>query len=760
MGFFLQSIYLNHILNQISKRKQKLNTIYFGWSILRCQNILDIQEEPQKLNNLEQIKYLNWVVECGQNKKRIGRWVATWNGEVLQEVGGKYKNGEKQGFWKEPISNYWAKAKAFEIGEYINNVKRGFWMFIYKDQEIGGGEYNQYGEKNGEWIELSEGFCNDSQVTYKGQYKNGIKIDKWKTFMVHNGNKKMIGGGSYDNLGVKYGQWIDISKEFQADQFITYKGQYQNGRRVGQWNIFYSEYNLQDDLIDELIGGGLYDKDAKGLKIGQWTDISKGFNNNSYVTYHGQYIIGQKVGRWNTYYRRSKKKQDELMQNLYSITINSGGGLYDENGSGKKIENWIELADCFKDLSQVIYEGQYINGKKIGRWEIKYRSDDLHVFERIGGGQYDEVNLGMKVGNWIEISNEFNRTSQVMYYVTYKNGKKVGECKIMYKYDASDLPSLIGGGCYNEKGNKIGQWADIFIGFKDQLQIIQQGKYKNGKKIGSWIIIQMLNNDSKNEEIGGGSYDQEGEGIKIGKWVEICEGYSTQAQIIYDGEYKNGKKVAKWNIKHRNSADESFVEMQEFLIKTICLSGGGAYDEQGIKVGNWKEISDEFKNSSQIIWNGHYEDGRKKGNWEILYQRKSKTNYQKIGGGLYDYQNYCLMHGQWIQISEGFSNSSQLIHKGEYKNGQKVGKWETQFREYVDQPFQSIGFGCYEQRNGIKNGNWTEPSWRFWDETQIIYEGEYYNDKKIGLWMEKKREKGNVDSFRNQREIVYDHNDD
>ncbi|CAD8208645.1 unnamed protein product [Paramecium octaurelia] len=715
--------------------------------ILRCQNSLLHQEELQQLNNIEQIQYLKWIGDYGQNKQRIGRWAATWNGEVLQEVGGIYNNGEKQGFWKEPISNYWAKAKAYQIGEYKNNVKRGFWKFIYKDQDIGGGEYNVSGEKNGIWIELSEGFFNDSQVTYKGKYKNGKKNDKWETFVVHNGNTKMIGGGQYDTLGVKYGLWIDISKEFQTDQYVTYQGQFQNGRRVGQWKIFYSRFNPSDDKMDELIGGGFYDQGAQGLKVGQWIDISNGFNNDAYVTYHGQYILGQKVGRWDIYYRRSFEKQNELI----------GGGLYDENGSGNKIKNWIELADGFKDFSQVIYQGQYINGKKVGRWEIKQRYDDLDSFEKIGGGQYDEANPGMKVGDWIEISDEFNRTSQVMYYAKYKNGKKVGECKIMYKYDFSDLPSLMQNihtlikyGLLVEedvtmkKETKQGNGQIFLLDLKINYRYFNKENIKMEEKLEPGLLhrsqttIQRMN--------GGGSYDQEGEGNKVGKWIDICEGYSTQAQIIYDGEYKNGKKAARWKIKHRNCADETFVEI-----------GGGAYDEYGIKFGNWTDISDEFKNSSQIILNGQYENGKKKGMWTILYQRRSNTNYLEIGGGVYDQENYGLKHGKWIQLSEGFSNSSQLVLKGEYKKGQKVGLWESCFRERIDNPFQLIGQGCYDQGSqSIKNGIWTEPIGGFWDETQIISKGKYSFSKKIGVWVEKKRARGNVGSFQNLREIVYD----
>lgn len=47
---------------------------------------------------------------------------------------------------------------------------------------------------------------------------------------------------------------------------------------------------------------------------------------------------------------------------------------------------------------------------------------------------------------------------------------------------------------------------------------------------------------------GGGFYDEEGNGYKKGKWVELYNGFYDSSQITYHGEYKNSKKVGRWNI--------------------------------------------------------------------------------------------------------------------------------------------------------------------------------------------------------------------
>lgn len=51
----------------------------------------------------------------------------------------------------------------------MNDVKKGNWKYIYNDNDIcmnyfityknsGGGEYNEKGQRNGQWIVLWEGF--------------------------------------------------------------------------------------------------------------------------------------------------------------------------------------------------------------------------------------------------------------------------------------------------------------------------------------------------------------------------------------------------------------------------------------------------------------------------------------------------------------------------------------------------------------------------------------------------------------------------
>ncbi|CAD8096279.1 unnamed protein product [Paramecium primaurelia] len=116
---------------------------------------------------------------------------------------------------------------------------------------------------------------------------------------------------------------------------------------------------------------------------------------------------------------------------IIQININyfdfSGGGFYDDQGYFKK-GKWIELSDKFDYYSQVTYKGQYKNNKKIGSWVILWNWKDIN--QQIGNGLYDdqvEGDSSIKVGIWIEQSDEFDRWSQIVNKGEYKNGRKIGK---------------------------------------------------------------------------------------------------------------------------------------------------------------------------------------------------------------------------------------------------------------------------------------------------------------------------------------------
>ncbi|CAK56682.1 unnamed protein product (macronuclear) [Paramecium tetraurelia] len=414
-------------INQSSKQEIQYSTI--EGLVLRIDQITDISDKPEILTNLEQIKYLNWLGEYGDNLKKVGKWIAKWKGEILKGVGGCYSekgDGQKLGLWKELIKNYWSKAQVYEIGEYCDGQRTGKWIYMYKNQEIGGGFYNKSGEKIGKWIVINDAFWEQSYVIFSGQYEKGKKVGLWDTYYNNNCGEQqtqLMGTGVYDEQGSKVGKWEEMSEGSWRRRLINIVGNYKKEQKVGSWDTYWT---WDKQIIKMQIGGGNYDENGGNVKVGKWIDLNDGFRSDYQVIFEGDYKFGTKVGLWLTYWR----------WNHISTFEKIGGGTYDIKETNKKIGYWIEQGDNFRSDAQVItFEGDYQNDKKVGRWNYYWRENIQKNYEQMqqiktyvnsGGGYYDKQGNNLKIGKWIEVSNKFFKKSKVIYKGTYKNNKKVG----------------------------------------------------------------------------------------------------------------------------------------------------------------------------------------------------------------------------------------------------------------------------------------------------------------------------------------------
>ncbi|CAD8166300.1 unnamed protein product [Paramecium pentaurelia] len=647
----------------------ELQYVYQG-EILQRIKFNDQLTKPQTITNLEEIFHLLWVGVQEKNQQKAGQWIAMWKGENLFGCGGQYSSdGKKQGIWKEMIKDFYENSKAFEIGEYVNGQRKGYWKYVYENIEIGGGEYNQQGERNGKWIELGDGFWRDLQVIYIGEYKNGKKIGKWDILMqILQKNLNISGGGLYHERSFnKIGKWIELSDGFNYESQVTYNGEYNTGKKVGRWDILFSRHDWKQHF--EKIGGGSYDEGGQ-IKIGKWIELGDGLKYDSQITHHGEYKNDKKVGRWDIFFRHDWKNQFEKI----------GGGQYDQESS-LKTGNWIEISDGFSQYSQVIYTGEYQNGKKVSKWDILFR--DIYSYSKyqeIGGGEYDEGGQ-MKIGRWIELSDGFRDVSQVTIVGEYQNGEKAGRWDI--KFEGRQF----GGGSFHDS-IKTGKWIELIDEFTCYSFVTYQGQYHNGQKVGQWEIYYMKSDGSVCQQIGGGQYDQESS-LKIGKWIEQSDGFSEYSQVIYNGEYINGRKIGKWEIDYRDNSDQSFIQI-----------GGGQYDEaSSTKIGRWIELNDGFTYYSQVIYNGEYINSKKVGQWDAFFRNiQSNSIFEKIGGGLYDEDGINKI-GRWIELSDGFRDDQQVKYVGDYKNGKKIGMWTKMERNWqkIEDGFRKVKQERYDK---------------------------------------------------------------
>ncbi|CAD8110077.1 unnamed protein product [Paramecium primaurelia] len=469
----------------IFTKNQEIKIISSNGEIIRSDIILSSCHEDPELPffNLEQIKHLKWLGKY-QDTKKVGKWIATWKNEILLDVGGQYcQKGMKQSRWKEIFKNYFEKAQVYEEGEYINGKRIGIWNTIYQNKLIGGGFYDQQGQKNGQWIELCNYFQCDNQIIYQGEYLNGKKIGTWDInrkrlaiFLNLNGCKKkgnleLIGWEQYDQQGQKNGKWVELSDDFQKETQILYCGEYKSGRKCGIWEI---HYQIQSNRPFYLIGCGIYN--MEGYKNGRWVEVTKNFLSDGQVIYEGQYKNGKKIGKWDI-----KVKNDQTFEKI-------GYGSYDEQEHKNGI--WLELSENYRNIySEVTYYGEYKKDKKIGKWEIYYKQSSNYPFKLIGSGSYNDESV--KYGIWIELSDYFSNQNEVLYQGVYQNGRKVGKWDIKFKSHYFNDFHNIGGGIYDNQNLKHASWVDVGDNFSKNQSIIHKGEYNHGKKIGLWEEMRI-----------------------------------------------------------------------------------------------------------------------------------------------------------------------------------------------------------------------------------------------------------------------------
>ncbi|CAD8072799.1 unnamed protein product [Paramecium sonneborni] len=386
--------------------------------------------------------------------------------------------------------------------------------------------------KLGLWIELLHHFNKIFYIVQIGEYYKENKCGKWKIFL----KDQIIGGGIYNKQGAKQGKWIELHEKFHEYCWVTLVGEYENGKKIGQWDFIYQK---------KIIAGGIYLQN--GLKNGNWRELSTKFNNFCLLLNEGCYLNGKKFQYWNI-----------ISYNSYQIL---GGGSY--NLQGYKNGKWITFnknyyvglfsSNC---ISQV---GEYKQGRKHNHWDIINNEN-----EKIGGGEYDHK--GMKFGQWTELHQNFWDFCKVTLNGNYYNGHKLGNWEVKYKPSQFEEIQIIGGGMYNENYQKNNKWIELDENFSNQCEVINQGNYQNGFKVGKWTL------KDKNNSIAGGFYNYKA--IKQGKWIELSKYYRSYFPLLYTGNYLNGQKSNKWEIVYQKRIVQQLIltyiiQVEEEHIKTI-----------------------------------------------------------------------------------------------------------------------------------------------------------------------------------------------
>ena len=542
---------------------------------------------------------------------------------------GQFLNGKRNGPGKEYYNN--GKIIKFE-GEYLN------------DKEWNGKGYNNKGEteyeikngikifwkkkKNGIIEEYSYNDKNIKFLSFKGNYLNGKRNGKGKEFYE---SGKLKSEGEYLN-GQKHGIHKEY-KQYYDRKYLDFEGEYINGKKSGKGKDYY--YN---------------------------------FDNKIKIFYEGEYLNGKRNGQGKEYYYNGKLRfegeySNDETWNGKGYNINGDFEYELKNGSGK-----VKIYHCRNE--KLIFEGEYLKKKKIGQGK-EYYSDGKLKFEgeyidnkEWNGIGYDEkgnVEYELKNGYGIMREYSYNRNDKkiIIFEGEYFGGKRNG---IGIEYDKEGY-KIFKGEYLN--GNRNGKGQEFKYSY-----LVFDGEYLNGKKIG--FGIGYFN--KKRYE---GEYFN---GERIGKGKELND----KNKLIYEGEFLCGQ----FNGKGKKYDSLGYLEFEGEYIN-------------GLKFGKGREYYSDFDKLRDI---GKY----------FYLNQNDKCKYTKLkfeGEYFYDKRN-----GQGKEYYE----NGKLKFEGEYKNDKR---WNGK-------GYNNKGDIAYEIENG--NGIVKE----YYADDKLIIENEYKNGEKIGLTKE------------------------
>ena len=286
------------------------------------------------------------------NRERHGKGKEYYsNGKLKFEV--EYLNGKRWNIIGDDINNnklingkgFLKECDKYENdvlfeGEYLNGLRNGK-----------GKEYNEYGilifegeYLNGERWKGKEYKENDDYAYNENdEYNEENEEENNEKYNKKNG--KVIFEGEYLNGK----RWKGKGKDFDSSTFtLEYDGEYLNGERNGKGK----EYHWNGSLIYE----GEFINNKRNGK-------GKEYNKDKKIMFDGEFFNGFRLKGKAFIKGKLEFEGDYLLYNKWN------GKGYDENGKViyELINGTGKVKEYFEPLDRLMFEGEYLNGKRNGK---------------------------------------------------------------------------------------------------------------------------------------------------------------------------------------------------------------------------------------------------------------------------------------------------------------------------------------------------------------------------------------------------------
>ena len=287
------------------------------------------------------------------------------------------------------------------------------------------------------------------------------------------------------------------------------------------------------------------------------------------------------------------------------------GGLEFEGEFNDKEERWNGKIKEFNENCKLIFEGEYINGNRVGK---EYNDKSELVFE----GEYKN---GIR---WNGKGKEENNL--IIFKGNYKNGIRIGE----ELYENRRLKF---------KGDKNGKGVEYLYreSYEKDYQILFEGEYKNNKR---W------NGKGKETNIKNGN--------GIGKE------YNINGDLEFEGEYKDGNKFK--GIEYKYDYRQCKIYIDEYKEDNIWV--GKEYLNYDKKI---IEFEGEYKNGQKWKGKEYYSNGNIKFDGEYKNDVKWKGKEYNENGEIYFKGEY-IKESYSIKFWIGYEYKDSKVIRT-YKNG-------------------------------------------------------------------------------------------
>ena len=348
-------------------------------------------------------------------------------------------------------------------------MKKTFILFITLFMVSCSGEIYEdelrVGEDNlayvGETDKLYSGDVLDKYGEKMGTYKKGIKDGAWTEIDYKNGTRRKAnyikGTPEGEQITYVFPGPMDNNKRLE---YINYE----NGKPVGTWTQWSrdNENRLRKtgEIVFEEGAGRWREWDPNTLVVVRAGDYEnwersglwKSWDPQEVLVSEGEYVEGNKVGKWTWY----KEGEDKGWEENYNNGVLHG-----------KFNNLSPFA-------KVRGVGSFSEGIKTGEWEEYYSSTDGSL-ERSQSGAYQ---FGKKVGVWSLYAKNGRRIAEG----SYKDDIKEGEWTEGQDIDFGSR--FFGKGTYSNN-EKNGRWS--YVAPRQNPTI--EGFFTNGEPSGEWKVV-------------------------------------------------------------------------------------------------------------------------------------------------------------------------------------------------------------------------------------------------------------------------------